>query len=126
MSVRSAGIPKPTHSSPPVPELIPLSKVLPIMGIAFWCVWAAHTTTEFPASTMMSLEVVAEAAEPPEVVTLAAVILEAMVPTSVSPEVAAHAAEPPKVAVLAYESLPCFEPAMEAIYALPVSCLSFP
>ncbi len=34
VSARAAGIPKPTHSSPPVPELIPLSEVLPIMGIA--------------------------------------------------------------------------------------------
>ncbi len=29
---------KPTHSSPHVPELIPLSEVLPMVGIAFWCV----------------------------------------------------------------------------------------
>ncbi len=124
VSVRSAGIPKPTHSSPPVPELIPLSKVLPIMGIAFWCVWAAHTTTEFSASTMMSLEVAAEAAEPPEVVTLTAAFPEAMVPAAVFPEVAAHAAEPPEAAMLTYESLSCFELAVEAIYALPVSCVS--
>ncbi len=76
MSARTAGIPKSTHSSPPVPELIPLSKVLPMMGIAFWCVWAAYTTTELPemaASTMMFLEVVAEAAEPPDAVALGVV-----------------------------------------------------
>ncbi len=35
VSARAAGIPKPTHSSPPVSELILLTEVLPIMGIAF-------------------------------------------------------------------------------------------
>ncbi len=35
VSARAAGISKPTHSSSPVPELIPLSEVLPMMGIAF-------------------------------------------------------------------------------------------
>ncbi len=39
---RAAGIPKPTYSNPPVHELIPLSEVLPMMGIVFWCVWAAE------------------------------------------------------------------------------------
>ncbi len=107
VSARAAGIPKPTHSRPPVPKLIPLSKVLPMMGIAFWCVWAAYTTTELPeaaASTMMSLEVAAEAAEPPEVVALGAVFPEAMVPVIVFPDVTAHAAEPPEAAVLASAS----------------------
>ncbi len=70
-----------------------------MMGIAFWCVWAVV------AATMMSPEVAADAAEPPEVVALAAVFPEAMVPAAVSPEVAAHAAEPPEAAVLA--SVPC-------------------
>ncbi len=95
VSARAAGIPKPTHSSPPVPELIPPSKVLPLMGIAFRCVWAAFTTTEFQevaASTVMSPEVAAVAAEPPEIVGLAAVFLEVMVHAAVSPELAAYAA----------------------------------
>ncbi len=35
VSARAAGIPKPTHSSPPIYELILLSQVLLIMGIAF-------------------------------------------------------------------------------------------
>ncbi len=105
MSAGAAGIPKPTHSSPPVPELIPLSEALPMMGIAFWCVWAAYTTTEPPevaASTMVSPEVAADAAEPPEVVTLVAVFPEVMAPTAVSPEMVAYA---PEAAVLA--SAPC-------------------
>ncbi len=34
VSACAAGIPKPTHFSPPVPDLIPLSVVLPTMGIA--------------------------------------------------------------------------------------------
>ncbi len=46
VSARAAGIPKSTHFSPPVTELIPLSVVLPIMGITLWCIWAAYTTTE--------------------------------------------------------------------------------
>ncbi|XP_058626171.1 uncharacterized protein LOC131536963 isoform X1 [Onychostoma macrolepis] len=83
VSARTAGIPKPNHSSPPVPELIPLSETLLLMGIAFWCVWAAYTTTELP-----------------EVVSLTAVFPEVMVPAAVSPEVAVHAAEPPDAAVL--------------------------
>ncbi len=108
VSARAAGIPKPTHSSPPVPELIPLSEVLPMMGIAFWCVWAAYTTTEFPevtVATMMSSEVAADAAEPPEVVAFVAMFPEVMVPAAVSPKVAADAAEPPEAAVLS--SVPC-------------------
>ncbi len=79
-----------------------------MMGIAFWCVWAAYNTPELPetaAATMMSPEVAADAAEPPEVVALVAVFPEAMVPAAVSPEVAAHAAEPFETAVLA--SAPC-------------------
>ncbi|ROK35860.1 hypothetical protein DPX16_17603 [Anabarilius grahami] len=64
VSVRTAGIPRPTHFSPLAPELIPLSAKLPIMGVALWCIWAAYTTTESP-------EVVAYAAEPPEVAALA-------------------------------------------------------
>ncbi len=117
MSARAAGIPKTTHSSPPVPELIPLSKVLPMMGITFWCVWAAYTTTELPeaAASTMFLEVAAEAAEPPEVVALGAVFPEAMVPVIVFPEVAAHAAEPPEAAVLA--SAPC-------VVVAPINALS--
>ncbi len=100
VSTHTAGIPKPTHSSPPVPELISLSEVLPMMGIAVWCFWAAYTTTELSevaASTTMSPEVAADAAEPHEVVVLTAVFPKAMV--------AAHAAEPPEAAVL--PSAPC-------------------
>ncbi len=58
VSARATGIPKPTHSSPPVPELIPLSEVLPMMGIAFWCVWAAYTTTELPEITVATMTVI--------------------------------------------------------------------
>ncbi len=71
MSARAAGIPKPTLSNLHVPELSPLSVALPTMGIALWCIWATYTTTETlkkAAPTMMSPEVAADAAEPPEVV----------------------------------------------------------
>ncbi len=107
MSARAAGIPKPTHFSPPVPELIPLPVVLPTMGIALWCIWAAYTTTEIlemAAATKMSPEVAADAAEPPGVVVHAAVFPEAT-PAAVSPEVAADAAEPTEAAVLPL--IPC-------------------
>ncbi len=107
VSARAAGIPKPTHFSPPVPELIPLPVVLPTMGIALWCIWAAYTTTEIletAAATKMSPEVAADAAEPPGVVVHAAVFPEAM-PAAVSPEVAADAAEPTEAAVLLL--IPC-------------------
>ncbi len=104
VSACAAGIPKPTHSSPPVPALISLSEALPMMGITLCCVWAAYTTTELPevaTSTVMSPEVAADAAEPLGVVTLAAVLSEAMALAAASSEVMAHAAESPEAAVLA-------------------------
>ncbi len=54
---------------------------------------------------MMSSEVAADAAEPPEVMTFIAMFPEVMVPAAVSPKVAADAAEPPEAAVLS--SVPC-------------------
>ncbi len=57
------------------------------------------------APTMMSLEVAADAAEPPKVVAFTAVFPKAMVPTAVSPELAVHAVEPSEVVVFA--SAPC-------------------
>ncbi len=54
---------------------------------------------------MMSPEVAADAAEPPEVVALTAVFLEARAPAAASPEVVVYAAEPPEAAALA--SAPC-------------------
>ncbi len=42
VSTRAAGIPKPTHSSPPVLELILLSEVLPIIGIALLHLGCVH------------------------------------------------------------------------------------
>ncbi len=120
MSVRAAGIPKPVPfpSSLYVPELISLSEALPRMGIAFWCVWAAYTTTESPkaaAPTMVSSEVVADAAEHSEVVALAVMLPEAMAPAAVSPEVVAQAAEPPEATVLA------LVPSVVVSYSLPRS-----
>ncbi len=102
MSARAAGIPKSTQFSPPVPELIPLSVVLPTMGITLWCIWAVYTTTEAletSVATEMSPEVAADAAEPSGLVVHAAVFPEAT-PTAAPPEVAADATEPPEAAVL--------------------------
>ncbi len=90
VSARAAGIPKPAHFNPPVPALIPLSEALPMMGIAFCCVWAAYTTSELP---------------------------QVMAPAAASPEVAAHAAEPPEAAVLA--SAPCMVVAPSNVLSAP-------
>ena len=103
MSAQAAGIPKITHSCSSVPELIPLTRVLPLMGISLWCVWAVYAISEPPdraSSTMKASEVVVEAAEPPKVEAHTAVSPEAMVPAAVSPEVAAYATEPLEAVVL--------------------------
>ncbi len=108
MAAPTAGISKPTHSTPPVPGPIPLSVDLPIMAITLWSVWAAYTTTETletATPTIMFPEVAAYAAEPPKVVEFAAVSPEAMAPAEAFPEMAAYPAEPPKAAALA--STPC-------------------
>ncbi|KAI2654014.1 Mitochondrial pyruvate carrier 1 [Labeo rohita] len=65
--------------------------VISHIGVAFWCVWAAFSTTEVsePATSMEGLPKAAtEAAEPPEVA----------VPIPDPTEVAAYAAEPPEAA----------------------------
>ncbi len=31
-------------------EVVPLSTVLPVLGVGFWCVWAAHTVPEIPGT----------------------------------------------------------------------------
>ncbi len=88
MSARAAGIPKPTHSSPSVPELISLSEALPMMGIALCCVWAAYTTTELlevAKSTVMSPEVGAHAAEPPEAAVLTSAPYMVVAPSNSCP-----------------------------------------
>ncbi len=36
-------LPKPTHSAPPVHELLPLSETLSRVGIALCCIWATYT-----------------------------------------------------------------------------------
>ncbi len=95
MSAQTAGIPKPAHSSPLVPELIPLSVALPIMGVALWCIWAAHTTPE-------TLEAAAPTTTSPEVAADAAVSPEVMTSAAVSPEVVAPAVEPSESAAFTY------------------------
>ncbi len=74
VSARAAGISKAAVSDLPVPEPIPLSVALPTIGIALWCFWTAFTATETlqtAVSTVMSPEVVADAAEPPKAEVLA-------------------------------------------------------
>ncbi len=88
MSARTAGIPKPAHSNPSVPVLIPLSEALPMMGNALCCVWAAYTTTELlevATSTVMSPEVAAHAAEPPEATVLTSAPCVVVAPSNARP-----------------------------------------
>ncbi len=85
VSARTAGIPKPTHLSPPVLELIPLPAAFPIWGIALWSVWAAYTTNEtleMAPATETSPEVAADAAEPPEMAALASNPCVVVAPTN--------------------------------------------
>ncbi len=111
MSVRTAGIPKSTHSDPPVYELITLSEALPRVGIALCCIWATYTTTVLPQGK-------ASAAEPPQAVVLASAPGKVVAPSNIlspgpgitvePPEVAALAAEPPEVSVVSVHKLtPC-------------------
>ncbi len=88
VSARAAGIPKSTHSNPYVPELISLPEALPMMGIALCCVWAAYSTTELlevAKSTVMSPEVAAHAAEPPEAAVLASAPCMVVAPSNSYP-----------------------------------------
>ncbi len=88
VSARAAGIPKSTHSNPYVPELISLSEAIPMMGIALCCVWAACNTTELlevAKSTVMSPEVAAHAAEPPEAAVLASAPCMVVAPSNSYP-----------------------------------------
>ncbi|ROL53444.1 hypothetical protein DPX16_0601 [Anabarilius grahami] len=107
-SVRTAGFPKPIIFSPPALELIPLSAVLPIMGVALWCTWAAYITAESP-------EVAAYAAEPHEVVVLASATCTVVASSdtlSSCPESAPEAV---------CKHLSCLDPAPEAVCEL-LSC----
>ncbi len=88
VSARAAGIPKPAHFNSSIPVLIPLSEALPMMGIALCCVWAAYTTTELlevAKSTVMSPEVAAYAAEPPEAAVLASAPCMVVAPSNECP-----------------------------------------
>ncbi len=64
MSVRTAGLPKPTHSAPPVHELLPLSETLSRVGIALCCIWATYTHRDCPRGKAVP-------AEPPQAAELA-------------------------------------------------------
>ncbi len=106
VSAHAAGIPKPTHTDPLAPELIPSSAALPMWGVTLWCIWAAYTTADWlevaaPATT--SPEVAAYAVEPSEVAVPAAGLPEAMVSAAVSSEVTPRD-NFPELSVLAKEA----------------------
>ncbi len=106
MSAHAAGIPKPTHTNPLAPELIPPSAALPVCGVALWCIWAAYTTAnmlEVAAPATTSPEVAAYAAEPSKVAVPTAGLPEATVSTAVSSEVAPRD-NFPELSVLAKEA----------------------
>ncbi|KAL0168874.1 hypothetical protein M9458_037096, partial [Cirrhinus mrigala] len=135
MSARSAGIPKPTHLTPPVLELITLSASLPMLGIAWWCVWAVYTTTEvavFAAASSVaerlaavSPEMAAEAAEPHKMGTSALAPCTVVAPSNTHP--ACGSSFCPVAAMEAtYELSVHAVPVMEAMYELsapPVTAL---
>ncbi|KAL0193194.1 hypothetical protein M9458_011490, partial [Cirrhinus mrigala] len=111
VSSQAVGIPKPTLTNPPVPEVVPMSAALPIWGTAFWCVWAAYATAEIPEPSMPaegSPEVVTEAAEPPEMA----------VPAPDPPEAVPFMSVLLKEVVPIYELLSCPVPVTEATYEL--------
>ncbi len=103
MSVCTAGLPKSTHSAPPVHELLPLSETLPRVGIALCCIWATYTTTLLPqgkASAAGPLQAVVLASAPCKVVVPSNILSPGHGSTVEPPEVAALAAEPPEVSVV--------------------------
>ncbi len=103
VSVRTAGLPKPTHSAPPVHEMLPLSETLSRVGIALCCIWATYTTTGLPQGKAVT-------AEPPKAAELASTPCKVVLPSNIPspgqgstvepPEVVAFAAEPPEVSVV--------------------------
>ncbi len=122
MSVRTAGLPKPTHSAPPVHELLPLSETLSRVGIALCCIWATYTTTGLPQGKAVT-------AEPPQAAELASTSCMVVLPSNIPspghgstvepPEVVALAAEPPEVSVVSScELSSCPVTAKKAAYEL--------
>ncbi len=117
---------KPTHSAPPVHELLPLSETLSRVGIALCCIWATYTTTGLPQGRAVT-------AEPPQAAELASTSCMVVLPSNIPspghgstvepPEVVALAAEPPEVSVVSScELSSCPVTAKKAAYELS-SCL---
>ncbi|XP_042589623.1 anti-sigma-I factor RsgI2-like [Cyprinus carpio] len=129
-SVRAAGIPRPL--APAVTEAVPLSTVLPVMGIAIWCVRATYfppASTESVPEPSPALESVPEPSPALESVPEPSLVLEfAPVPLSwpTISEVADFSAEPPEVAASDCEFSACSAMAKEAVYELSACPVSAP
>lgn len=59
--VRTAGVPKPlllsiSADTSLVPEIIPFSSMLPVMAVAFWCVWATLVEVALNKTAAPALE----------------------------------------------------------------------
>ncbi len=91
---------KPMLTSPSVPEIIPVSTALPIMGIALWCVWAVHAAESSKRTTCATdcTEMVTPAADTLETTTLATEIPEMATPATDSSEMVVNAMEIPEIA----------------------------
>ncbi len=111
--------PETTHSAPPVHELLPLSETLSRVGIALCCIWAAYTTTGLPqgkASAAEPLQAVVLASAPCKVVLPSNIPSPGH---GSPPEVVALAAEPPEVSVVSScELSSCPVTAKKAAYEL--------
>ncbi len=106
MSAYTAGIFKPKVTSPSVPEIMPVSTALPIMGIDLWCVWDVHAAESSNRSTGATdyPEMVMPAADTLETMTLATEIPETATPATDSSEMVVNAVEIPKIAALATDA----------------------
>ncbi len=106
MSVYTAGILKPTLTSPSIPDIMPVSAALPIMGIALWCVWSVHAAESSKRATCATdcPEMATPAADTSESVTLATEISETATPVTNSSEMVVNAVEIPEIAALATDA----------------------
>ncbi len=104
MSAYTAGIFKPKVTSPSVPEIMPVSTALPIMGIDLWCVWDVHAAESSNRSM--------GATDYPEMVMPAADTLETMALATEIPETATPATDASEMAALTTE---CSERPAQAV-----------
>lgn len=125
MSVRTAGDPRASVQA--IPEVVPLSSVLPVMAVALLSVWAAHCTTGVSSGhksapeTLSAHECASKSSyELLEVPTDTVDSSEVLLVTAQPPGPSACSIEPPPSPATAIgvipDSLSCPVPAMKPIY----------